>query len=198
MTYIDTPSFDERALRKERDGAIPRFYVEAMRNNARSEAEGRPCFDDVEMVEILIPGDRLATWVGRVNQGHRERWPDRYRAFKEQTEAPPEGTPIDQLPGITRSQVEEMRFQHVRTIEALAGLTDEQLSKVAPMAGRPMREMAQRWVSAVEGNAPTERLAAENRKLKDIIEDLERRMQDMQASLTEMEKRSPRSAAPEE
>src|ERR1700755_316054 len=103
VSFIDAPTFDENARGK--DGAHPQFFTESQPNAARSEKEGRPCFDDVEMVKILIPGDRLTEFVARVNEGHKRRWPKAYAAFKDGQEAPVEGTPIEQLPGMTKARV---------------------------------------------------------------------------------------------
>ena len=186
MAFIDTPDFDEKALAKEQDGARPRFFMEPVQNNFRTEQEGRPCFDDVEMVEILVPGDRKTEWFGRVTQVHKERWPRYYAAFKENMDAPSDGTPLEQLPGVTRSQVEELRFMKVRTIEALAGLPDDLLMKVAPMSGRPLREKAQRWLEALVVDAPTERLAAENRAKDEKIALLEEQMADLKKALDKL------------
>lgn len=178
MSFVDTPDFDPEA--RKRDGAIPRFYIEARKNNFRSEAEGRPCFDDVEKVEILIPGDRRSSWDGLVKDEHRKRFPREYHAFKAGLDAPEQGTPISQMPGITRSQAEELAFSHVKTIEALAGLPDDLLSKAAGMGGMALREKARRWVEATNGSAPMEKLAAENDQLKTMMAEMQARMEAME------------------
>jgi hypothetical protein len=152
MAFIDAPSFDEHA--RDKDGAHPRFFMDTRQNKFRSEAEGAPRFDEVEMVEILIPGDRLSTSVQIVNDSHRRRWPKAYAAFKEGQEAPVDGTPLDQLPGMTKARVEELRFFHVRSIEQLAGMPDDLLMKAAPMDGRALRDKAKRWVENAAGAAP--------------------------------------------
>jgi len=164
MSFTDAPDFDTEA--RQKDGAHPRFYMFTRPNPARSEKEGRPQFDDVEMVEILIPGDRLNSPHQIVGETHKKRWPKQYAAFQEKREAPTEGTPLDQLPGITGSRVEELRYFHIRTIEQLAGMPDDLLMKAAPMDGRAMRDRATRWVAATEGAAGEEKLAAENRELQ--------------------------------
>jgi hypothetical protein len=184
MSFTDAPEFDTSA--RDRDGAIPRFFMDTIQDKARSEAEGVPRFIDVEMVEVIIPGDRLNTPTFIVGERHRKRWPKQYAAFKADQEAPVDGTPIDQLPGVTKSQVQELAYFHVRTIEALANLSDEQMGKVMPMGGRQMREKAQRWVKNAEGDAGNERLAAENRRLEDNMTLMKQQMEDMQRQMAEM------------
>lgn len=181
MSFVDAPEFSSDAQQK--DGAHPRFYMDVQPDKASSEREGRPCFRDVEMVEVLVPGDRLNTPHFQVTDVHRKRWPRHYAAFRENQEAPVQGTPIDQLPGITKSRVEELKYFHVRTIEQLAAMPDDLLKKAAPMDGFALREKAQRWVTATEGNAPAEKLAAENRALKDKMEAMEKNQASMQAAV---------------
>jgi hypothetical protein len=175
---FDTPDFDPKA--RERDNSRPVFFKEAVQNKSASEAEGRPVFYDREMVRILVPGDRLTESVQIVRDEHRQRWPREYAAFKANEEAPLNGTPISQLPGMTASQVEELKFMKVHTIEDLASLPDELLSKVAPMNGKPLREKAQRWIEAANGAAPMEKLAAENDQLRTMMSEMQARMEAME------------------
>lgn len=182
MTYLDTaPEFDTESGR--RDGAFPRFYVDKAPDKARSDADGVPRFRDVEMVEITVPGDRLNIVHRIVNDEIRKRWPRAYEAFRQDREAPTDGTPIEQLPGMTASRTEELRYFHVRTIEQLAGMPDDLLKKAAPMDGFALREKAARWVEAANGNAAEERLAAENRKLRDNMQTMEQTMAAMRQQM---------------
>lgn len=129
------------------DNIIPRFYVKAVKNEFRSEAEGREVYNDVEYVEMIVPGDKNSIVDERVKDVHRERWARQYAAFKESREAPVEGTPLEEWAAVTVSQVMELKSSHVRTVEQLAGLSDSQLSKVVPMGGHALREKAQLYVS---------------------------------------------------
>lgn len=176
---MSEPEFEYQNPREQRDTAIARFYIDTQRNNGRSEADGVPRFDDIEMVEILIPGDRNSVWSGMVKDEHRHRFARQYAAFKANSEAPADGTPISELPGITRSQAEELAYQHVRTIETLAMLSDDQATKAVSMGGFALRDRAKRYLDATAGNAVAEKLAAENREKDAKIEALEMKMADI-------------------
>jgi hypothetical protein len=164
----ETPDFVVHD-RDPRDNAIPRFYLNPIQNNFKSQEQGRPIFDEVEFVEILIPGDRNARFDGRVKDEHRQRWPREYAAFKAGLETPAEGTPIREWAAITRGQAEELAFANVRTVEVLASLSDQQLQKVVPMNGYALREKAQRALEQAAGSEPAEKLAAEVENLKATI-----------------------------
>ncbi len=130
-----------------KDNIIPRFYMKPVKNEFKSNAEGREVWDEVEYVEMFIPGDKLTEVHEKVKDHHRERWAPRYAAFKESREAPSEGTPLEEWAGIGAAQVMELKSCHSRRVEHLAGLADSQLSKSVPMGGQALREKAQRYVS---------------------------------------------------
>lgn len=178
---FDTPDFDPEA--RKRDNARPIFFKEAVQNKAATEKEGRPVFFEREMVRILVPGDRLTESVQIVGEQHRKRWPREYAAFKADEEAPLNGTPIAELPGLGRAQVEELRYGKVLTIEDLANLPDELLSKVAPMNGKELRAKAVRWLEVVSGAAPMEKLAAENAQQAATIEEQGRQLAELQKQM---------------
>jgi hypothetical protein len=184
MSFTDAPDFDPNT--GQRDGAHPRFYMDTIQDKAKSEAEGMPRFRNVEMVEVMIPGDRLNTPVFQVTDVHRKRWPQAYKAFRENQEAPVEGTPLDQLPGMTKARVLELQYFHIRTIEQLAGMPDDLLMKAAAMDGRALRDKAKRWVDAAQGNASEERLAAEIRARDEKIASMEQTQAQMQEAIARL------------
>jgi len=162
----------------EKDITIPRFYMRPVKNEFRTKLEGRPIFDDVEYVEIVIPGQK-STVDERVKDEHRQRWPDRYRAFKDNQEAPEHGTPLSEWPGVTRGQVEELSYFHIRTVETLAALDDAALSRAIPMGGFAIRDKARRYLDAAKGAAPADALAAENEQLRETISAMKEQIDQM-------------------
>lgn len=182
---FDTPEFDTNAGKQ--DSARPIFFKEVVQNAFQSEKEGRPVFVERDMVRILVPGDRNTEHVSIVKEEHRKRWPQQYAAWKANQEAPLNGIPIAELPGIGAAQAEELRYGKVLTIEDLAGLPDELLSKVAPMNGKKLREKAQRHLDAIAGAAPMEKLAAENERQAATIEEMRAQMAEMQKTLAAMQ-----------
>jgi hypothetical protein len=182
MAFIDAPEFDDAADKKS-DGSHPRFFRESRPNPARTAADGVPRFDDVEMVQILIPGDRLNSPVKLVTEAERRRWPKAYAHFKSGDDDAVEGTPIAQLPAMTAAQAEELRYFHVRSIEQLAEMPEALLKKARPMDGAALQERARRWVNATAGNAADEKLAAENRLKDEKIGLMEAQIADLKKAL---------------
>lgn len=185
MSFTDTPDFNTSVV--GRDNSIPRFYVEPLQNIAKSNMEGRPIFDDREMVEINVPGDLKNVVCTFVTDLHRQRWPQYYAAFKAGLEAPSSGTSLMEWPQVTRSQAEELKYFKVHTVEQLAEMPDDLLTKVAPMNGKIIREKAQRTLQVAAGAAPAEKLAAELAQRDSTIDELKAGMKALQDEVARLQ-----------
>jgi len=188
MSFTDfTPEFQPPPQGGERDTAFPRFYLEAVQNGPKSTEAGRPVFDDIEFVEINVPGDRKNVVHRRVSDEHRRRWPREYQAFKERGEIAKEGWPLEEWSGVTRSQVEELKFFKIFTVETLAGLPDDALARAVPMGGFAVREKARRALETAKGAAPSEKLAAELEQRDATIAQMNETMAAMQAEIAKLQ-----------
>lgn len=124
---IQTADFDHNAFSQESEAdktLLVRFYVKQVQDKTASEVEGRPIFKDREYIEIRYPGNRNDAVARPAKQADIERFPRHYEAFKKRVEMPVEGTPLAEWPAISRSQVEELAFYNVKTVEQLAAIND--------------------------------------------------------------------------
>jgi hypothetical protein len=181
FTDADVPAFDGRA--KDHDTAFPEFEMKPVRG---ADKDGVPSFTEQEFVTIRVPGDRRTEWHGRVTDAHRTRFRRQYDAWKQGREAPTEGTPLSEVAWINRAQVEELAYQHVKTVEALAGLSDAQLKGALAMGGYPLRDRAKRHLEEIAGAAPAQKLAAENAELKGTIDTMQGQLAEALRRLDEM------------
>lgn len=173
----------------ERDTARPRFYRDAVQNMAKSQAEGRPMFDEKEMVEVKIPGDKQFSWVGEVEEKHRTRWPDQYAAFKRGEARAASGTPLEQWPNplMTAGKVAELKASNILSVEELAGIPDSTLTKMG-MGARDLRDQARSYIETAKDSAANNAMAAENADLRRRLEALEAMMSGKQPSEQPKEK----------
>lgn len=153
------------ASNAENDTARPRFYMQAVENKSASKTEGRPVFDEREMVEIRIPGDRLAVHVNYVSDEHRKRWPDHYAAFKRGEARAANGTPLEHWPQITTGRVATLKALGILSVDELASVPDNVLPSIG-MGAREMREQARAYLEAAAGGSGVSRVTAENAALK--------------------------------
>lgn len=171
------------------------FYAEPVLMDFRSKAEGRPIYEEREFVKIIIPGARGSTVNEPVNDEHKARWPEAYKAFKEGREAPREGTPLTEWPRINRAQAEELAYFHIKTVEELAGVNDIQLQKLG-MGSRELRTSAQKFLEVARtGTGPLEKLLSDNQRFAIENDRLTRELTAANAEINALKERLHASAA---
>lgn len=173
----------------------PVFRAEAVHMPFLSKQEGRPIYEQREFVTILIPGDRHSQASEPVNDEHKTRWANEYAAFKAGLELPLEGTPLQNWPNsaLNRARVEELAYFHIRTVEHLAAVNDNQLQNLG-MGARELRQAARTFLEVSRtGTGPLERLLADNQRLTDENERLKREVVEL-AALASASRPKPRGA----
>lgn len=176
----------EHSLFKTSDGAALRFWVAPEQNNAASERNGRPIFDEVLYVEVITPGSRESAPVFICERKYAEetgitepyRGP-KYTEYSAQIEAfrndtgssDLRGTPLRVWPAMSASLVATCEHGGIFTVEALAALPETAFKSVGPGA-REWRDRAAAYLETAAGNAPTERLLADNAELRRQVESL--------------------------
>ena len=112
------------------EGLLVKFYIKPVQNQAETASQGKPVFKDAEYIEIRTPGQK--SFIARkVRPGDLERFPRHYKAYKDRTSDVEvvEGTLLKEWPLITRSQVEELAFANVKTVEQLVAMPDSNASQ---------------------------------------------------------------------
>lgn len=158
----DLPAFDispRGYLGTGKDNCIPLFSLRPVENKSASNQAGRPIFREVEWVKIYIPGDKTTVVSKKVTDEHRERWPEQYQAFKRGQDQPIIGTPLEQWPIVTRAQVMEFKALQIHTVENLASLSDDAISRIG-MGTRDLVERAKAFLVAAEEGARDSQIAA--------------------------------------
>lgn len=160
-------------------GLFVQFYFESIKNEEESLAQGRPIFSDKEYIKIIPVGDRNTVICEPVTEDHKVRFPNQYAAFKNQQVQPQEGTPLEEWPPLTKSQVMMMKSANVHTVEQLSVVSDGNLSNLG-MGARDLREKAKTYLeSAQTGAIP---MAAQER-----INELEKQVEALKNQLTGFE-----------
>lgn len=129
------------------------FTVEPRLNKKESKEAGENMYRDVEFVTIRIPGDKLSVVHRPVQPADKMRFPLQYAAFRNAKGDEVVGTPLSLLPGVKPSQVKELEFFNVRTIDQLAAMPDG--SAGAGMMGiLALRNAAKNYIKASKEAAP--------------------------------------------
>lgn len=170
------------------------FVNEAVRNNFKSEMEGRPIFDDLIMTKIRVPGNSTLEISRPLLEEDKRRFPLQWAHFMNtqgQGEAVT-GTPISELPGISKAAVENLRALKFHTVEQVAEASDAAVGNLqmsVGMAPLAFRDRCQRYLAAANDNAASTRyeqeLADRDAKLA-AMEGMMKQMQETLAAQQEM------------
>ena len=161
------------------------FFDDTVLQTFLSEQEGRPIYHDVVKIRIRIPGDDTTVIEHAAEESDKLRFP-RHWAFyeaKSKNGSHP-GTPIGEMPGITKATVENLRARGFYTVEQFAAASDQVLSGLGMGAGvspTAFRDQCKRFLGAAADMAPTVRLEAE-------LKQRDAAMAAMQAQLDQMAK----------
>lgn len=141
-----------------KDIARPMFSMRPIQDETASKAEGRAIFKEAEWITILIPGDKTLTYEGPLENRHKQRWPDRYKAWKSGQDEPLNGTPLSEWTLLPRSRAEELQAMGIRTVEALTELSDANIPRNSGL--QEIKQKARNWLEKSKDNSVLTRLQA--------------------------------------
>jgi len=161
----DTVEFDVSDMQDPYSdkGVYAKFYFFPMEDHKASAEQGRPIFSDREFIEIIAAGNQNNIVRRPATEMDRQRFRRQYTMFKQGDEDQVVGTPLKEVPWITRSQIEEFAYRKIRTLEDLAGMSDAQCN--AP-GMYDMKRKAEAWLKKANEAAPFTAMSAEIEALK--------------------------------
>lgn len=164
------------------DALLVRFFMRPHKDETQSREQGRPIFVEKPYIEIMQPGNKDSIVSRPARDSDRERFPKHWRKFEErQQEEHIEGTLLEEWPGISRAQVEELRYFNVRTLEQLVAMSDSNAQGI--MGINLLKKRAEAYLEAAEIEAAAEELAERDAR----IEELEATLAKMAARIEALE-----------
>jgi hypothetical protein len=164
-TTLDAQNLDQRYAMDNK--LFVQFHMRAVKAGAKSEAAGRPIFEDVPYIRIHVPGDKTTVIEEPVNDVYKERFSAQWAKFERGLVQSPEGTPVEQWPLITVGQAQEFKAMNVYTVEQLAGMSDAAAQKF--MGGYELRRKAEVFLKLAKDTGEAQRIATENDELKGML-----------------------------
>ena len=173
-------------------GLHVQFYMHPLQDSTKTIEEGRPIFKDTPYVMIMVPGDkdsvvRRPVRVGTHPKDDNMRFAGEFQAFQANKEQPIEGTPLAEWPHITASEIREMEYFGIRTVENLAGLADVKASQFMGMQDK--KKKANEWLENTKDGAPMVRLNAELALRDNEIEVMKQQLAELLAKPSKNKKR---------
>jgi len=156
-----------------------RFFRKAARDDVASETEGVMRFKEVEMIQIMVPGDRDNIIVRPAGAGDIRRFGKQYEDWKRNESSEQlTGTPLELWGRLTLPQIEEYRYIGVRSIEQLAALSDASCIKLP--GSQDLKRKAVAYLEVQKGEAPLRKVQAE-------LEQRDAQVADLMSRLTALE-----------
>jgi hypothetical protein len=161
---------------------LVQFYTRPHLNQTKTTEAGRPIYEDAEYIRILQPGNKDSIIERPARDTDRQRFPKHYQHFKSRQEGEfMSGTPLSEWPGVSRAQVEELKYFNIHTLEQLVGMPDVQAQKI--MGVNLLKDRAKKYLEA----AQVESAAAAIKERDDRIVQLEGVISKLSARLDALE-----------
>ena len=152
-----------------------KFFMHPRKNDEKSEAAGRPIYEDTEYIEIMMPGEKNNIIQRPAWSQDYSRFRNQYALFKAGQTEQETGTPLNALPFMTDSLIEELKYFKIHTVEKLANLNDAAMQNF--MGAREYQQKAQKFLAAlssgealVQKNQDLEaKLAAQQAQINDLM-----------------------------
>lgn len=107
------------------DALIVSFTTESVFSKLETYKNGgEPTYVPMDFITITIPGDRDNSVHTPVTDYYQWRFPKEYAAFKQGKDGVINGTSLTDWSEITPSQVKELSFHGITTVEQIANLSD--------------------------------------------------------------------------
>ena len=175
---FDPTIFDDPAEADK--GLLVKFFYKNVQNKLETQTQGRPVFKEKTYIDIRIAGQRDSQACRPATLADKNRFPRHYEAFKHRVEAPVTGTPLAEWPQISRSQIEELSFLNIKTVEQLSAASDTHMAKLH--GGLSLKSASTIWLE----RAGESKLLAEKAALTTKVSGLEAEVAEMARTLAEM------------
>lgn len=123
-----------------------KFYRQWVRNNFKSNAEGKEVGDFQDFILIICPGQPKSEVRRKATDSDKAQYRPEWQAYEEGKEHQLSGTPIELLPGLANGMADALKSLYIYTIEQMANLPDIAMQKVG-MGGNDIKKRAQAYLS---------------------------------------------------
>lgn len=123
-----------------------KFYRQWVRNNFKSNAEGREVGEEQDFILIISPGQAKTEVRRKATEADRLAYAQEFAAYHAGKEQQISGTPIELLPGLPNGMADALKAQYIFTIEQMADLSDIGMQKVG-MGGNEIRQKAKAYLA---------------------------------------------------
>jgi len=142
-----------------------------------SAKEGRPIYKDRVYVMIIVPGDKDSIVHRPAYEMDFKRFPKQYAAFRNKETQAVQGTPLKLVPWLTNSQIKELAYFNVHTVEQLSDVSDNLAPNFHGL--QKFKKMAKDFLKAASDAAPLTEMRTQLEERDAQIKALQQQMADL-------------------
>lgn len=155
------------------DVLLVKFFYHPRLQQTKSEEAQRPIYEDEAYIQIMQPGNKDSIVIRPAMEMDKQRFPDHWKKFLARDDQDSvQGTLLEEWPGITRSQVEELKFFNIRTVEQLAQISDSNAQNI--MGIQMLKSKAETYLENSEKEALASDLAKKDEQIAELLARMER------------------------
>jgi hypothetical protein len=175
-TYEGDPQdFSPGDNRKGDEHLAVRFFRKAARDDVASAEAGVMRFKELDMIQIMVPGDRDNVIVRPAGEGDIRRFSKQYEDWKRNaTSEQLNGIPLEMWGKLSLAQIEEYRYIGVRSVEQLSQLADVACMKLP--GALEMKRKAAAFLEVQKDEAPMRKVQAELEQRDQVIAEMAARL----------------------
>ena len=172
---------------RETDSPVAvRFFDGTRPDPKASEEHDRPMVKPCVRIEIIVPGQSLEVYNQPATELHKKRFPQNWKRYLDGNKPLEEGhTPLSAFPHVTRADIINFRSLGVHSVEMLAAVNDDNLSRLG-YGARELQTKARAWLAAAKDSSVAVKLAADSKRKDDQIAALTAQMAAMQEQFDAM------------
>jgi len=146
------------------------FYAGTRLNPFKSQQQGVPMFDPVDMIKVYHPGEPLNVPERPVVESDKYRFRAQWEAYKEGKDQKVEGTPLSVIFPHQPEIVKSLEAAHINTVQQLANISDTATQNM--MFGFNLREKAKQYLSVAQQGVQFHQFEREKEALQQQIKEL--------------------------
>ncbi len=143
---------------------LVKFFLHPRLNTTKSAELGRPIYEEQPYIQIMQPGNKDSIVQRPASEMDKNRFAEHWRKYQSrETNEGVTGTLLEEWPGVTRSQCEELKYLNIRTVEQLANISDSNAQNI--MGISLLKQKAAKYLEASKDEATVNALNSANAEI---------------------------------
>lgn len=176
MLAADTEGFTDLAMQgaagryQGDETLLVKFFLHPRLHPQKSSEAERPIYIDTPYISIMQPGNKDSIVMRPATAMDRNRFAEHWKKFQARTDDTEDeviGTPLSEWAGVSKAQVEELRYLNIRSVEQLATMSDSNTQGIMGING--LKSKAANYLESAKESETRDALAAANARIDELM-----------------------------